>query len=52
MEKAEQAALWYKNLFGEDYYLEVQANSLREQIIVNQKMVQLSKKLGILSIIS
>jgi len=47
MEKAEQAALWYKNLFGEDYYLEVQANSLREQIIVNQKMVQLSKKLGI-----
>ena len=47
MEKAEQAALWYKDLFGEDYYLEIQANSLRDQIVVNQKMVQLSRKLGI-----
>ena len=47
IEKAEEAALWYKNLFGEDYYLEIQANSLKEQIIVNQKMIQLSKKLGI-----
>ena len=47
MAKAEEAALWYKSLFEDDYYLEVQANSLREQIIVNQKMVQLSKKLGI-----
>ena len=47
MEKAEEAALWYKNLFGEDYYLEIQANTLREQVKVNQKMVQLSNKLGI-----
>ena len=47
IEKAEETALWYKNLFGDDYYLEIQANSIREQIIVNQKMVQLSKKLGI-----
>ena len=47
IEKAEEAALWYKNLFGEDYYLEIQANSLRDQIIVNQKMIQLSRKLGI-----
>ena len=46
-EKAEEIALWHKNLFGDDYYLEVQANSLREQIIVNQKLVQLSRKLGI-----
>ena len=23
LEGAEKAALWYKNLFGEDYYLEV-----------------------------
>ena len=47
IEKAEEVALWYKNIFGDDYYLEVQANSLRDQIIVNQKMVQLSRKLGI-----
>lgn len=47
MEKAEEAALWYKNIFGDDYYLEIQANSIRDQIIVNQKMIQLSRKLGI-----
>ncbi len=47
MEKAEEVALWHKNLFGDDYYLEVQANTIREQIILNQKLVQLSKKLGI-----
>lgn len=47
LEKAEEVALWHKNLFGNDYYLEVQANTLREQIIVNQKLVQLSRKLGI-----
>ena len=47
IEKAEEVALWYKNLFGDDYYLEVQANSLRDQIVVNQKLIQLSRKLGI-----
>lgn len=47
MEEAEEVALWYKKLFGEDYYIEVQANSLREQIVVNQKLIQLSRKLGI-----
>ena len=47
LEKAEEVALWHKNLFGDDYYLEVQANTLREQIIVNQKLVQLSRRLGI-----
>ena len=47
IEKAEEIALWHKNIFGDDFYLEVQANSLREQIIVNQKLIQLSRKLGI-----
>ena len=47
IEKAEEKALWYKNLFGEDYYLEIQANSIRDQIMVNQKLIQLARKLGI-----
>ena len=47
MEKAEETALWFKNLFGEDYYLEIQANSLREQALVNQKIIVLSQKLNI-----
>ena len=47
MQKAEETALWYKNLFGEDYYLEIQTNTLKEQALVNQKMVELSRKLDI-----
>ena len=47
MEEAERIALWYKNLFGEDYYLEIQSNHLPDQALVNQKLVELSKKLDI-----
>ena len=47
MQKAEESAMWFKNLFGEDYYLEVQANSLREQLLVNQQLISMSKKLNI-----
>lgn len=47
MKKAEESANWFKNLFGEDYYLEVQANSMREQIMVNQKLIALAHKLDI-----
>ena len=47
MEKAEETALWYKKLFGDDYYLEIQTNTLKEQALVNQKLVELSKKLDI-----
>ena len=47
MEKAEEIATWHKNVFGEDYYLEVQSNSLREQILANQKLVELARKLEI-----
>ena len=47
MEEAKKIALWHKNLFGEDYYLEVQPNGLPEQVLVNQKLVQLSKELDI-----
>ena len=47
MEKAEETALWFKNLFGKDYYLEIQNNGLKEQVLVNQKLVELSRKLDI-----
>ncbi len=47
MEEAEQIALWHKNLFGEDYYLEIQANTLKKQALVNQKLVEMSRKLDI-----
>jgi len=47
MEEAEKVATWYKNLFGDDYYLEVQNNGIKEQVLVNQKLVELSRKLDI-----
>ncbi|MCI6542366.1 MAG: DNA polymerase III subunit alpha [Firmicutes bacterium] len=47
MEEAERLAKWYKNLFGEDFYLEVQNHGLEEQQIVNRELKKLSQKLGI-----
>ena len=47
IEKAEEIAMWHKNLFGEDYYLEIQPNGLPEQVLVNQKLIEMSKKLDI-----
>ena len=47
MEKAKQIALWHKDVFGEDYYLEIQNNGLPEQVLVNQKLIMLSRELDI-----
>ena len=47
LEEAEKIALWHKNIFGDDYYLEVQSNTMPNQILVNQKLVELSRKLDI-----
>ncbi len=46
-EKAEQIALWYKNLFKEDYYIEIQNNGIKEQVLANQKLIALARKLNI-----
>ena len=47
MEKAEEIALWFKKVFKDDYYLELQNNGIKEQALVNQKLVQISRKLDI-----
>lgn len=47
MEEAKEVALWFKNLFSEDYYLEIQNNGVKEQVLVNQKLIELSKMLNI-----
>ncbi|MDR0659864.1 MAG: DNA polymerase III subunit alpha [Prevotellaceae bacterium] len=53
-EKAEEAVLWHKNLFGDDYYIELQRhksddpNSARDvyehQKVVNVQLMELAKK--------
>ena len=47
MNKAKDIARWYKRVFGDDYYLELQYNGLREQAIVNQKLVEIARELDI-----
>jgi len=47
LDKAKEIALWHKGIFGEDYYLEIQNNGLPEQVMVNQKLIVLSKELDI-----
>lgn len=57
IEKAEESILWFKELFGEDYYLEIQRhethNPLGNQDVfpqqqrVNRVILELGKKLGV-----
>lgn len=47
MEKAKEVALWYKSVFGKDYYLEIQNNGVRDQVLVNQKIIQMARELDI-----
>lgn len=47
LEEAKRIALWFKNLFKEDYYLELQPNGLPEQVLVNQQLIKISRELDI-----
>jgi len=47
LQGALHTAAKYKEIFGDRYYLEVQANKLPEQEIVNQKIKGIGKRLGI-----
>ena len=46
-EQAENVANWYRNVFGDDYYIEIQNNGIKEQVLANQKLIQLARKLNI-----
>lgn len=45
--KAKEIAQKYKELFGDDYYLEVQAHRDEEQIAINKMVVELGEELNI-----
>ncbi len=57
LEAAEEAVQWYKNLFGEDYYLELQLHkatveranheAYELQKVVNEKLLEFSDKYGV-----
>ena len=46
-EIAKRVAQWYKDLFGEDYYLEIQDHGLPEERIINPQIVSLARELDI-----
>ncbi len=47
MEKAKENASWFKKVFGEDYYLELQNNGIKEQVLANQKLIEIGRELDI-----
>ena len=46
-EIARQVAQWYKDRFGEDYYLEIQDHGSQEDRIVNIELVRIAEELDI-----
>jgi DNA polymerase-3 subunit alpha len=46
-EKAKEAALFYKSVFDEDFYLELQYHGMQEQMKVNGDIIKLSKEIDV-----
>lgn len=44
---AQDAAVFYKDLFGDDFYLEVQNHGIPEQLVANRGIADISKRLGV-----
>lgn len=45
--KAKEAALFYKEVFKEDFYLELQYHGVQDQLKVNEMLVKLSKEIDV-----
>ncbi len=46
-DKAKQAAQEYKDIWGKDFYLEIQHNGIPEQTILNKELIKLSQQMDI-----
>ena len=46
-ERARKAAAWYREVFGADYFLEIQDHSSPEDQIVNRGLIEISRELDI-----
>lgn len=47
LEEARKVAKWYKDVFGDDYYLEIQDHGSQEDRIVNTELVKIARELEI-----
>jgi DNA polymerase III subunit alpha len=46
-EKAEQEFKWWLDMFGEDYFIELQRHNIKEQEIINQVLLKFAKKYNV-----
>ncbi len=51
-EEAEKALKWWLDLFGEDYYIELQRHNMEEQEIINKTLIKFARKHNIKMIAS
>lgn len=47
MDKVKEVARFYKGIFGEDYYIELQKHNIKDEQIVNPRLIQVANELGI-----
>lgn len=45
--EAEKEFRWWLDLFGEDYYVELQRHDIREQLLVNEVLLRFAKKYNV-----
>ena len=46
-EKAKEIALEYKEIFGDDFYLEIMRHGIGDQLFIDEQLIRLSKETGI-----
>lgn len=46
-EGAKEAALWYKEVFGDDFYIEIMRHGIGDQLFIDKQIIQLSRELDI-----
>jgi len=51
-EEAERLVVWFKRVFGEDFYLELQNHGLQDQLIVNPYLKEYAQKYDIKTVIT
>ena len=51
-EEALKIAKYYKSIFGEDYYIELQNHGIKEELIANKGLLKIAKELDIKTVIT
>lgn len=44
---AREVALWYKEVFGDDFYLEIMRHGINDQLFIDEQILRLAKELDI-----